>query len=152
MLTCAYEHIFKGNPRNWFLQFWSTQKLAPKSVVQTDSGGEGKEQWHIGGGPFVLTLRYWLKDQKLDLVVKNHDFFCSQLQFYQLKFAHSIPSLLSEIHSSLRAWSHVCGRIYIFRFQGIYATNNLHGCEIHSGGTCTQKSYIYKMTSMYIPI
>jgi len=45
-----------------------------------------------GRGPFVLTLRYWLKDQRLDLVVKNHDFFCSQLQFYQLKFAHSIPS------------------------------------------------------------
>lgn len=43
VLTCAYEHIFKGNPRNWFLQFWSTQKLAPKSVVQTDSGGEGIE-------------------------------------------------------------------------------------------------------------
>ena len=47
-----------------------------------------------GRDPFVLTLRYWLKDQKLDLVFRNHDFFCSQLQFYQLKFAHSIPSLL----------------------------------------------------------
>lgn len=109
----------------------------------------------------MLTLRYWLKDQRLDLVVKNHDFFCSQLQFYQLKFAHSIPSLLSEFHSSLRAWStrlnfasssHVCGRIYSFRFQGNLCTNNLHGCEIHIGGTCTQKSSIYKLTSIYIPI
>jgi len=43
VLTCACEHIFKRNPRNWFPQFWSTQKLAPKSVVQTDSGGEGIE-------------------------------------------------------------------------------------------------------------
>ena len=36
-------------------------------------------------GPFVLTLRYWLKDQKLDLVVKNHDFFLFTIAILSIK-------------------------------------------------------------------